>query len=111
MRRESRNESTEDFAKNMRTVREDVAAALRHAVEMMKEHHDWHARPAGEYKEGEKVYLENTNLRTDRPSKKLDDTVNGSAPSKSDTKSDLQPTNSNYPLTGLQSIQSLMNPI
>src|SRR5204862_4640525 len=37
---ESRNESAEDFAKKMRTVREDAAAALKHAAEMMKKHHD-----------------------------------------------------------------------
>ena len=39
----------------------------------MKEQYDRHARPAIEYQPGQKVYLESTNIRTPRPSKKLDD--------------------------------------
>jgi hypothetical protein len=39
----------------------------------MKTAYDKHARPSIEYAEGDKVYLEATNIKTHRPSKKLDD--------------------------------------
>jgi hypothetical protein len=39
----------------------------------MKDQYDKHARPSIEYSPGDKVYLESTNLKTNRPSKKLDD--------------------------------------
>jgi chromodomain-containing protein len=43
----------------------------------MKASHDHHVRPSTSYAIGEKVYLESTNLRTDRPCKKLDDKRHG----------------------------------
>jgi hypothetical protein len=72
-RREVRNESATQFADRMKKVREDAQAALRQSAERMKTAYDKHARPSIAYSKGEKVYLESTNLKTDRPSKKLDD--------------------------------------
>jgi len=57
----------------MKSVRIDAEAALKKAAERMKVSHDRHARPSVSFAVGEKVYLETTNLQTDRPSKKLDD--------------------------------------
>jgi hypothetical protein len=71
--REVRNESATEFANRMKKVREDAGAALRQAAERMKDQYDKHARPSIEYAPGAKVYLESTNLKTSRPSKKLDD--------------------------------------
>ena len=39
----------------------------------MKKSYNKHVRPNKEYSKGDKVYLETTNLKTDRPAKKLDD--------------------------------------
>src|SRR5580700_9305660 len=55
----------------MRKKREEAQAALRQANERMKESYDKHARPAIEYQPGDLVYLESTNIKTTRPSKKL----------------------------------------
>ena len=57
----------------MKKVRQEAEAALRQAAERMKDQYDKHARPSIEYSPGDKVYLESTNLKTNRPSKKLDD--------------------------------------
>ena len=73
VRREARNPSAGQFADWMKKVREDAQAALRQSAERMKTAYDKHARPSIAYSKGEKVYLESTNLKTDRPSKKLDD--------------------------------------
>ena len=72
-RRDFHNEAAGQFAERMKRVREDAAAALRQAAEQAKQSHDRHARDAREYAPGAKVYLEATNLKTDRPTKKLDD--------------------------------------
>jgi hypothetical protein len=72
-RREARNQSAGQFADWMKKVREDAQAALRQSAERMKDAHDKHARPSIEYSKGDQVYLEATNIKTYRPSKKLDD--------------------------------------
>ena len=71
--KEVRNESAKEFADRMKDAREEARAALRQASERSKTNYDRHARPSIEYSPGDKVYLEATNLRTGRPSKKLDD--------------------------------------
>jgi transposase InsO family protein len=71
-RRESRNKSASEFAQKMKQVREDAQAALRLASQKAKEQYDKHARTS-HYEPRDKVYLEATNIRTKRPSKKLDD--------------------------------------
>jgi hypothetical protein len=62
-----------DFTATMKKVHEETTAALRQSSEKAKHNHDKHARPPHEYAPGDQVYLEATNLRTDRPTKKLDD--------------------------------------
>jgi hypothetical protein len=72
-RREVRNESAAIFAERMKKTRQDAKAALEQAAERMKRSHDKHARPALEYTIGDKVYLESTNIKSHRPSRKLSD--------------------------------------
>src|SRR5277367_5976491 len=76
-RREARTEAAGQFAEKMRKVREDAQAALKQAAEQMKIAHDKRARKSVEYAKGDEVYLEATNIRTDRPSKKLDNKRHG----------------------------------
>ena len=57
----------------MKKVREEAESALKQAAERMKRSYDRHARPTPDFVDGSKVYLEATNLKTDRPMKKLDD--------------------------------------
>ena len=64
-RQEARTEVAREFAERMRKVREDAQAALRQAAERMKTAHDRHARKSIEYKKGDQVYLEATNIKTD----------------------------------------------
>ena len=70
---EVKNESATQFANRMKEIHEEAAIALRQAADRMKEKFDAHTRPAKEYSPGDKVYLESTNLKTHRPSRKLDD--------------------------------------
>jgi ''chromo'' (CHRromatin Organisation MOdifier) domain. len=72
-RREARNESAGEFAERMKKTREDAQAALKQSAERMKDAYDKHARPSIAYTEGDEVWLESTNLKSFRPSKKLDD--------------------------------------
>lgn len=66
-------ESAEAFASRMERVREDASAALAKAASTMKRYYDQRHSRAPEYKIGDLVYLEASHLRTDRPSRKLDD--------------------------------------
>ena len=72
-RREVKNESATQFATRMKKIHEDAASALRMANEQAKRQYDKHTRPSIEYKPGDQVYIEATNIKTNRPSKKLDD--------------------------------------
>src|ERR1700742_2103271 len=57
----------------MQKVRDKVSAALQKAAADMKKHYDKRRRTGTEYKVGDKVWLEGTNLSTDRPMAKLGD--------------------------------------
>jgi transposase InsO family protein/predicted aspartyl protease len=72
-RREVKTESAQGFAERMKNVREDAMTALTRAAKDMARFYDAHRQEAPEYKKGDKVYLEGTNIRSDRPTKKLDD--------------------------------------
>src|ERR1700722_11251939 len=61
------------FHNRMKRSREDAHAALQQAADRMKKSYDKHVCPNREYSKGNKVYLETTNLKTDRLAKKLDD--------------------------------------
>jgi hypothetical protein len=67
------NESAEAFAKRMEEIRQKAKENLEKVAEEMKKHYDERKSPAREYKAGDKVLLEGTNIKTDRPMKKLDD--------------------------------------
>jgi hypothetical protein len=72
VRKEVRNESAGDFAEKMWKVQENAQAVLRQATERMKTSYDKQTWLAIKYQLGDKVYLEATNLKTNQPSKKLD---------------------------------------
>ena len=56
----------------MQHLREEVSAALKPASDLMKAQYDRHWTKAVEYKAGDLVWLNATNIPSDRPSKKLD---------------------------------------
>ena len=66
------NESASDFVARMQHLREEVSAALKRASDLMKAQYDRHRTDAVEYKAGDLVWLNATNIPSDRPSKKLD---------------------------------------
>ena len=68
-----KNEGADDFVKRMKKIREDAEASLNAAAETMKRFYDRHTKPSFNYSVGDKVFLEGTNIRTDRPAKKLED--------------------------------------
>ena len=71
-RKEPVNESAGQFAKTMQKVREEVEASLKKAAEVMKHFYDRNKGESIEYKKGDLVMLEATNLPSMRPMKKLD---------------------------------------
>ena len=79
-RRQVRSHGVAEFAKNMEKIHEEAKLALLQAQETMKRHHDAHKKVAREYKKGDQVWLEGTNIKTDRPMKKLDNKQHGPFP-------------------------------
>jgi hypothetical protein len=57
----------------MKKIHEDTTSALRMANDQAKRQYDKHTGPSIEYNPGDQVYLEVTNIKMNRPSKKLDD--------------------------------------
>ena len=74
---ETQNESASTFVKRMSKVREEASAALKLAQEQVKRFYDRSQNPSIEYKKGDRVWLEGSNIRTDRPTKKLDNKRHG----------------------------------
>jgi hypothetical protein len=70
--KEAKNEDAEELIKQIQGIQKETEAALKLAAETMKRFYDRKARDRVEYDIGDKVWLEATNLRTDRPAKKLD---------------------------------------
>ncbi|SJL11310.1 uncharacterized protein ARMOST_14713 [Armillaria ostoyae] len=62
-----------DFSKAMAQIHKETETALEEAAGQMKAQYDKHKRPAREYRTGDKVWLDATNLHLPRPKKKLDD--------------------------------------
>jgi hypothetical protein len=58
-------------------VREETEAALKQSNETMKRAYDKKKGESREYQPRDKVYLEGTNITTDRPIKKFDDKRHG----------------------------------
>ncbi len=69
----SQNKTAQEFADRMRNTWNEVGSALKMAKEDMKWFYDKRRTEAVDYKEGNKVWLEGTNLSTDRSIKKLND--------------------------------------
>jgi len=65
--------AVEQLVEQMRLAREQAQLAIEGRAKQMKAAHDKRARKHVEHQQGDFVYLESTNLTSDRPSKKLDD--------------------------------------
>jgi hypothetical protein len=72
-RMESKSESAKEFADRMKKVRDEATAALEKAQKRMKKYYDAKRKPAPEFKIGDKVWLEATNIPQDRPTEKFSD--------------------------------------
>ena len=68
-----RNPVASEFIEEMKSTQQVAKSALKMAAYDMKHFHDRKVRPPVEYQPGDLVLLEATNIRTERPSKKLDD--------------------------------------
>jgi hypothetical protein len=65
------NPTAEDFVHALEIAREEAAAAMAQAAEKAKSHYDLRRRSARAYKPNDLIWLEATNLKEVRPSKKL----------------------------------------
>lgn len=68
-----KNESAEQFAERIKKIREEAQAAIEAAHATMKRYYDRKRSNSQEFKIGDFVWLEGTNIKTDRPTKKLED--------------------------------------
>ncbi|KAL5501130.1 hypothetical protein ACEPAH_9517 [Sanghuangporus vaninii] len=73
IRTSSSNMSAEEFAKHVKGIHELVQANLVKANEDMKHFYDRHTGKSMEYEAGSKVFLDGRNIKTTRPTKKMDD--------------------------------------
>jgi hypothetical protein len=71
-RRETRVEAATEFVERMEGIRREAGAALERAARDMKTFYDRHHQEAPIFQPGDEVLLEGENLRTNRPTKKLD---------------------------------------
>ena len=65
------NNNITDFLKLLDRARKDASALATLAAETAKQHYDLRKKPAHEYKPGDQVWLEASNLKSTHPSKKL----------------------------------------
>ena len=65
------NDNITDFLKLLDCARKDASASANIAAETAKQHYDLWKKPAHEYQSGDQVWLEASNLKSVRPSKKL----------------------------------------
>ena len=72
-----KSQSAKEFVEQMEKIREETESALKRSQETMKKNYDRKRSQAREYRAGDKVWLEGTNIRTDRPIGKLDDKRHG----------------------------------
>ena len=68
-----RNASAEEFANRMQHIRDDANSALVKSAATMKRFYDTSHNSSPDYAPNDRVWLEATFLKTERPSKKLDD--------------------------------------
>ena len=67
------NKSATEFVQRMHQIRSNASSALSRAADAMKRYYDHHRNEAVRYHIGDLVWLEATNIPSQRPSKKLDD--------------------------------------
>ncbi|GLB43850.1 putative chromo (CHRromatin Organisation MOdifier) domain containing protein [Lyophyllum shimeji] len=67
----SNNETANEFFERMKLAQEEAKAALAKAKDDMAQYYDQRRIPAPEYKPGDHVYLDASDIQTTRPSKKL----------------------------------------
>ncbi|GLB45293.1 putative retrotransposable element tf2 155 kda protein type 1-like [Lyophyllum shimeji] len=67
----SNNETANEFFERMKLAQEEAKAALAKAKDNMARYYDQRRIPAPEYKPGDRVYLDASDIQTTRPSKKL----------------------------------------
>lgn len=66
-------EAANEFTKRMAKTMEETCSALKMAAEEMARYHDAHHEEAEVFEVGDKVWLDGRNIKTSRPTKKLDD--------------------------------------
>src|SRR6202041_635818 len=76
-RREVKSQSAKEFAEQMEKIREETESALKRSQETMKKNYNKKKSQAREYRAGDKVWLEGTNIRMGRPIGKLNDKRQG----------------------------------
>jgi hypothetical protein len=76
-RRQVKSQSAMEFANQMKKLHEETKVALTLAQETMKRNYDRKKGESHNYQIRDKVWLEGTNINTDRPIKKLDDKRHG----------------------------------
>jgi hypothetical protein len=74
---DAKSQSAIEFVEHIKKVREETEAALKQSAETMKRNYDRKKGDSREYAPGDKVWLEGTNITTNRPIKKLDDKRHG----------------------------------
>jgi hypothetical protein len=72
-RRTSRNEAAGEFSKRIQDMIKEAQAALKQAADDMSRHYDRHRSDTKPFAIGDKVWLSSKNIKTVRPTKKLDD--------------------------------------
>lgn len=70
---QTKTPGAEEFATTMTKIREEAIAAMNKASETMKRFYDCSRSDSIILEPGDKVWLEGTNIKSDRPSQKLDD--------------------------------------
>ena len=76
-RREVKSQLAKEFAEQMEKIREETESALKRSQETMKKNYNKKKSQAREYRAGDKVWLEGTNIRMGRPIGKLNDKRQG----------------------------------
>ena len=69
----SSNVSAEEFAKQMKELHNITKHNLQKAADDMKRFHDRHAGEPPVFDKGDKVFLDGRNLKTSRPTSKMED--------------------------------------
>ena len=66
------NPSATEFAKRLQIIRSELQAELSHSNDYISKYYNQHHQPAPEFVSGDKVWLIRRNIKTSRPSEKLD---------------------------------------